>query len=186
MKITFDLILFIHHLILFILILIQILFILYLIPLILIQITILFILFKNSIHSDLTMENLENVKKSTVYDPITYKIIGCAMEVHNNLGIGFPEVIYQRCLAIEFEKVGLNFEREANLPLFYKELKVGSRQADFLVESDIIVELKATSALIPDNYAQGLNYLTAYKKDKGLLINFGSQKLEYKLLFRRR
>ena len=108
------------------------------------------------------------------------------MEVHNNMGIGFPEVVYQRCLQLEFEKAGLQYQREINLPLFYKGEKVGSRQSDFLVEQDWIVELKATTALIADNYAQGLNYLTAYNKDRGLLINFGSKRLEYKLLFRRR
>lgn len=77
------------------------------------------------------------------FDDITYKINGCAMKVHNTLGNGFQEVVYQRCLAIEMAKIGLGFEREKEQDIFYEEIHVGTRRADFIVENDVIVELKA-------------------------------------------
>ena len=76
-------------------------------------------------------------------DELTYKIIGCAMKVHNTLGNGFQEVIYQRCLAIEFQKAGLGFGRELEQKIYYEGIDVGTRRADFVVENKAIVELKA-------------------------------------------
>jgi len=67
-------------------------------------------------------------------DRLTYKIIGCAMQVHNTLGNGFQEVIYQRCLAIELEKAGVSFVRELEHPIFYEGIEVGKRRADFVIE----------------------------------------------------
>ena len=75
-------------------------------------------------------------------DELTYKIIGCAMKVHNIMGPGFQEVIYQRCLAIEFEKQGLVFQREQEQTVYYEDIEVGTRRADFIVEGKIVVELK--------------------------------------------
>jgi GxxExxY protein len=83
-----------------------------------------------------------NPDKSMTLDEITYKINGCAMKVHNTLGNGFQEVIYQRCLAIELQKAGLNFGREIEQTIFYEGIEVGIRRADFVVENKIIVELK--------------------------------------------
>jgi GxxExxY protein len=80
-----------------------------------------------------------------INDPLTYKIIGCAMKVHNTLGPGFQEVIYQRCLAIEFERAGLLFEREKEQTVFYDGIAVGTRRSDFIVEKKVMVELKARS-----------------------------------------
>lgn len=128
---------------------------------------------------------MKDDRNKKIYDPITYKIIGCAMEVHNILGNGFQEVIYQRCLGLELEKAQLNFIREKEIPLYYKGVQVGSRRADFVVENDVLVELKAILKLEDVHLAQGLNYLTAYNLDKGLLINFGSKSLDYKLLFKK-
>jgi GxxExxY protein len=76
-------------------------------------------------------------------DELTYKIIGCAMKVHNTLGNGFQEVIYQRCLAIELADAGLVFVREQEHPIFYQGTEVGRRRADFVVEGRIVIELKA-------------------------------------------
>jgi GxxExxY protein len=117
-----------------------------------------------------------------IKDDLTYKIIGCAMKVHSTLGNGFQEVIYQRALAIEMGKQGLSFSRELEMPLFYEGESIGSRRVDFLVEGDIMVELKAVIKLEDVHLAQGLNYLVAYKVDKGLLLNFGAQSLEIKRL----
>ncbi len=70
-------------------------------------------------------------------DDITFKIIGCAMKVHNTIGSGFQEVIYQRCLAIELEQAGLGFEREKEQVIYYNKVEVGSRRADFIVEKSM-------------------------------------------------
>jgi GxxExxY protein len=118
-------------------------------------------------------------------DELTYKIIGCAMKVHNTLGNGFQEVIYQRCLAIELEKNNIEFLREQELPIFYEDIHVGTRRADFIVAGEVMVELKAIIKLEDVHLAQALNYLTAYQIEKGLLVNFGSTSLEVKRLFRK-
>ena len=120
-----------------------------------------------------------------INDEITHKIIGCAMKIHNTLGNGFQEVIYQRCMVLEMEKQGLNFEREKEIPIFYEGVNVGTRRADFLVEDSIIIELKATIKLEDVHLAQALNYVEAYKKDTGLLINFGAKSLEFKRVYRK-
>lgn len=119
-------------------------------------------------------------------DELTYKIIGCAMKVHSTMGNGFQELIYQRALAAEFEKKGIQFAREVEMPIFYEERNIGSRRADFLVEELVLVELKALIQLEDAHLAQGLNYLVAYKLEKGLLINFGARSLQVKRLRRPR
>ena len=116
-------------------------------------------------------------------DELTYKIIGCAMKVHNTLGNGFQEVISQRCLAIELQSAQIQFEREKEQKIYYDGIDVGTRRADFVVENKIIVELKALINLEDVHLAQAKNYVVAYDFPLGLLINFGSQSLQYKLIF---
>ncbi len=116
-------------------------------------------------------------------EEITYKIIGCAMKVHNTLGNGFQEVIYQRCLALELEKAGLKFGREIEQTIFYENIDVGTRRADFVVEEQIVVELKAIISLENVHLAQAKNYVVAYNFKTGLLINFGAESLQYKKVF---
>ncbi len=116
----------------------------------------------------------------TKYDSITEKIIGCAMKIHNYLGNGFQEVIYQRCMAIEFDQAELNYLREAEIPIIYNGVDVGTRRVDFLVESAVLVELKAISMIDKTHYNQMLNYLRAYRLEIGLLINFGEDSLKFK------
>ena len=111
---------------------------------------------------------------------LTGSIIGAAMRVHSQLGIGFPEVVYQRCLAIELRENGLSFERELEMPLFYRGENVGSRRVDFLVENVVLVELKALSEITLQHHAQVLNYLHAYQLEVALLLNFGESRLSYK------
>ncbi|MBN1924648.1 MAG: GxxExxY protein [Prolixibacteraceae bacterium] len=113
------------------------------------------------------------------YSELTGKIIGCAMEVYKALGNGFQEVIYQRALAYEMELQGLSFSREFEMPVFYKEIQVGTRRVDFLVEEKISVELKALIQIEPVHLAQAINYLEAYNLEIGLLINFGETKLKF-------
>ena len=104
------------------------------------------------------------------------------MQVHSFLGNGFQEVIYQRALALEFAKAGLNFQREVEVQIFYKQYSepIGCRRVDFLVEGAVIVELKALTLIEDVHWAQILNYLRAYKIEVGLLINFGEKSLNFK------
>lgn len=114
------------------------------------------------------------------HEELTHKIIGCAMTVHSTLGNGFQEVIYQRALSIEFGLNNIEFEREKEMPIFYREQKIGIRRADFFVEKKIMVELKAIIQLEDVHMAQAMNYLEAYRMEVGLLINFGSRSLQFK------
>jgi len=111
---------------------------------------------------------------------LTGKIIGCAMEVHRILGNGFQEVIYQRALAIEMTQQGLEFSREHEMNIYYKNEYVGTRRVDFFVEEKIMVEIKAVIQMEDVHLAQAINYLEAYGMEIGLLINFGSRSLQFK------
>lgn len=101
------------------------------------------------------------------------------MRVHSELGNGFQELIYQRALKIELDDMGIECEREFNMAIWYKYRTVGVRRVDFLIEKNICVEIKAVVKLEPVHFAQARNYLEAYNKEIGLLINFGSISLEY-------
>ena len=117
-------------------------------------------------------------------DEITYKVNGCAMKVHNTLGNGFQEVIYQRCLAIELERAGIMFAREIEQKIYYDGIHVGTRRTDFIVENQIIVELKAVINLEDVHLAQAKNYVVAYDFPIGLLINFGAKSLQFKKIYK--
>jgi GxxExxY protein len=114
------------------------------------------------------------------YQDITQKIIGAAMEVHKTLGNGFQEVIYQRALEIEMHNIGLNYQREYEMDIFYKKERIGGRRVDFFVENCIMVELKAVIQMEDVHLAQAMNYLEAYNVEIGLLINFGAKSLQFK------
>ena len=120
------------------------------------------------------------MEKEKIDDELTYKIIGCAMRVHSFLGNGFQEVIYQRALAIELQKAGLEFLRELDMPIYYEGEKIGGRRVDFLVGDEVLVELKAVITMEDVHLAQGLNYIVAYNLEKGLLLNFGAKSLQVK------
>lgn len=125
---------------------------------------------------DIKMTSLD---KDLPFAEITYKIIGCAMKVHSELGNGFQEVIYQRALEIELMDQSLAFSREYEMPIYYKNQLIGKRRVDFLVNGNISVELKAIISLEDVHIAQALNYLEAYNIQTGLLINFGAVRLDY-------
>jgi len=114
------------------------------------------------------------------YQDLTYKIIGCAMEVHKELGNGFQEVIYQRALAIEFGLQGISYSREFEMDLQYKGHEIGTRRVDFFVEEKIMLEIKAVINLEDVHLAQAMNYVEAYHLEIGLLVNFGSKSLQHK------
>ena len=116
------------------------------------------------------------------YSELTSKIIGCAMSVHKTLGNGFQEVIYQRALAIEMDLAGIEFKREFEMPIFYRNQQIGTRRVDFFVDNKVSVEIKAISVLDNSHFAQAINYLEAYNLEIGLLINFGETSLKFKRL----
>jgi GxxExxY protein len=116
-------------------------------------------------------------------DPLTYAIIGAAMEVHRELGCGFLEAVYQEAIAVELTAREVPFRKEVMLPVYYKEhqLPTGYR-ADFVCYGKIIVELKALAKLTTVDDAQLLNYLKATGFESGLIINFGGRSLEWRRL----
>lgn len=114
------------------------------------------------------------------YSELTSKIIKCAITVHNTLGNGFQEVIYQRAIEIEMVLTGISFSREFEMPIFYREQQIGTRRVDFLVEGLVSLELKAIIKLEDVHFAQAINYLEAYNLEIGLLINFGETSLNFK------
>lgn len=119
-------------------------------------------------------------------DKLTHKIIGCAMKVHSTLGNGFQEVIYQRALAIELAYENISFQRELEMPIFYREEQIGTRRVDFFVAEKVMVELKAIEKLEGVHKAQAINYLEAYNIADGLLINFGNTSLDFKRVYNKK
>jgi GxxExxY protein len=113
------------------------------------------------------------------YGEITEKIIGASFRVHGSLRNGFQEVIYQRALELEFKAMMLDYAREFEMPIYYMEQHIGTRRVDFLVDGKISVELKAIIKLEDVHIAQAMNYLEAYNLEIGLLINFGSKRMEF-------
>jgi len=113
------------------------------------------------------------------FGEITEKIIGSSFRIHGSLGNGFPEVIYQRALELEMRSIPLSFIREFQMPIFYLDEQIGTRRVNFLVEEKISVELKAVINLEDVHIAQAMNYLEAYHLEIGLLINFGSKRLQF-------
>jgi GxxExxY protein len=110
---------------------------------------------------------------------LTDRIIGACIEVHRTLGPGFQEIIYQRALELEFAAAGLQFAREVEVPVFYKGQTLGTRRVDFLIEG-CMLEIKAKSIFAPEDYVQAESYVKAAGYALGLLINFGSLKIEIK------
>jgi GxxExxY protein len=114
-------------------------------------------------------------------DPLTYAIIGAAMEVHRHLGKGFLEPVYQDALEVEFRLRSIPCRREVEVPVIYKgELLKAKYKSDFICYDSIILELKALSGLVGAHEAQIINYLKATGLGTGLLINFGTSQLEFR------
>jgi GxxExxY protein len=104
---------------------------------------------------------------------ITGKIIGCAIEVHKNLGPGLLESAYEECWVFELQNAGLNTDRQIPVPVVYKDIKLGcGYRIDILVENSIVVELKTVAAFAPVHEVQILTYMKFANKKIGLLINF--------------
>jgi GxxExxY protein len=131
--------------------------------------------FGQSAKSPLSVDNMR--------DPQTYEIIGAAMEAHRVLGCGFLEPVYQEALAKEFVLRGIPFRRQVDLPITYKgDLLAVKYKPDFICYDAVIVELKALDRLSGREKAQVINYLKATRVERGLLLNFGTVRLEYERL----
>ena len=111
---------------------------------------------------------------------LTQTIIGCAMTVHRTLGPGFLESVYQNALAHELRKSGLAVECEKSIRVLYDGVPVGMFVADMIVENQVLIENKAVQAIVSGHELQLVNYLTATGLDIGLLLNFGSSRLQVK------
>jgi GxxExxY protein len=112
------------------------------------------------------------------HEDITSKIIGAAYAIHNKMGGGFLESVYERCMLIELRKAGLLVEHQKPIAVYYDDAMVGEFVADLLVEDTVVVELKAVRELLRIHEVQLVNYLTATNKPVGLLINFGTNRVQ--------
>jgi GxxExxY protein len=111
---------------------------------------------------------------------LTEKIIGCAYQVYNKMGYGYLESVYEKSLLIELRKAGLEAQAQIPITVHYDDEIVGEFVADIVVKNLIILELKSVRRLVKAHEVQLVNYLTATRKDIGLLINFGEQHVEVK------
>ena len=129
---------------------------------------------------DFVKENQDEYLNSEI-NPLTYKIIGAAMEVHNIIGRGFLESVYKDCLSLEFAQKNISFQKEKKYEITYKGVKIPHHYyADFIIEDKVILEVKAQNLIIEENSKQLINYLAVSNCRIGLLINFGETTLKYK------
>lgn len=110
-----------------------------------------------------------------LHQNLTEKIIRAFYHVYNSLGFGFLEKVYENSMMIELQSMDLRCEKQKQLDVYYRNLKVGEYFADIIVEGRVIIELKAAEALVPEHQAQLLNYLKATEIEVGLLLNFGKE-----------
>lgn len=127
--------------------------------------------------------NTPRGKVQTLQDDLTFKIIGVAMAVHNELGPGFSEQIYQRARAIGLRAAGAHYQSEYRIDLNFRRTPLGSFALDFVVERKVVVELKAVASLAPIHHQQLIAYLAASGLAMGLLLNFGAGSLETRRVF---
>ena len=119
-----------------------------------------------------------------IHKELSFAIVGAAMEVHGHLGPGFLEAVYQTALARELTLRHIRFEQFKRLPVTYKETVVGNYEADFVIEDQVILEIKAVSKLNLRHEAQAINYLAATGLRLAILLNFGANSLQHKRLVR--
>ncbi|MBM6993568.1 MAG: GxxExxY protein [Prevotella sp.] len=131
-----------------------------------------------------TPYNPELHRKKTIYDPLTYQIIGAAMTVHNALGPGMLEATYGDALCVMFDRLHIPFRREQEIALYFQDVKLQhTYRADFVCFDKVIIELKASRTLENIHRAQLLHYLKATQYECGLLLNFGCESLKQERYF---
>ncbi len=118
--------------------------------------------------------------KDLVYPDLSYKIIGCAFEVFNQLGSGHKEIVFHKALAVELTNQKLNFTEEVYFPVEFKGVIVGKNYFDFLIDDKIIVEIKSLSKFSKGHFDQTKNYLNVSKLELALLVNFGHDGVQCK------
>jgi GxxExxY protein len=116
---------------------------------------------------------------NVIFPELSYEVMSVVYEVHNQLGPGYPEEIYQRAAAMEFSLRNIPIEEQKVIPVFYKGKQMGTFRLDMVVDGKIILEFKAVSELNDLFKQQTLSYLKATDLKLGILINFGAQKVEY-------
>lgn len=119
-------------------------------------------------------------EKDILYKELSYKIVGLSIEVHNKLGYGFLEKVYENALMVLFRRNVIKAKQQAPITIYFDGEPVGEYFADILVEDKIILELKAIEKIIDIHKAQALNYLKATGLRLAIILNFGKKKLEYK------
>jgi len=122
--------------------------------------------------------NQENI----IYKELSYKIVGLAMEVYNELGYGFLEKVYENSMMVLFERERIPVRQQAGVPVYFEQRVVGEYVADIIVEDKVIIEIKSASGIADAHRAQVLNYLKATNMRLGIIINFGKKRLEYERL----
>lgn len=115
-----------------------------------------------------------------IHADLSFAVIGAAMEVHKELGIGYPEKVYHAAFERELSLRGIPFISQQSIPVMYKGAVIAEYFLDLVVDNKIVVELKALSSLVPEHRSQVITYLKASKLPLGLLFNFGEQSLTYK------
>ncbi|MDQ3046328.1 MAG: GxxExxY protein [Bacteroidota bacterium] len=121
-------------------------------------------------------------RKDLLYPELSFKIIGCAFSVHNEIGYGFKEIIYQKALSHAFKEASLSFQEQVQCEIKYKSELLGTRYLDFIVEGKIIIEIKRNDAYSKAHMDQTVEYLKATNQKLAILINFGSEGVRCKRL----
>ena len=119
-------------------------------------------------------------KEDLIYPELSYKIVGCAYEVFNEIGGGHRESTYQKALSLSFRKAGLNFKEQKYFPVYFIGTSVEKGFSDFFVEEKIVVEIKSLGFFTKGNYEQVLNYLNNSRLKLAILITFGQNEVRYK------
>jgi GxxExxY protein len=110
----------------------------------------------------------------SAFDALSHRIIGCAIEVHRQLGPGLLESIYERALVIELKAAGLAFKRQVSIPLYYKGVLLGEHRPDLIVEDQVVVEVKSIEQIAAVHTMQMVTYLRVANLELGLILNFNS------------
>ena len=120
---------------------------------------------------------MHEVRAAQMRDPLTYQIIGAAIEVHRRMGAGLLENLYEEAFCVELEWLGVKYERQKQLNVMYRDRGIGNLRVDLVVENEVIVELKAVKEFAPIHSTQIISYMKITGLTRGLLINFNVKNL---------